>query len=119
MRFESVRRDGALSHTIVQVDTDSNVTPFGRIVHRVTMVDSVRSAQTMQDNLLRLQKAAYQVTLDTGGMFKDKLKVVIDPDESSMPYLAVAEDGWGRCVCRRYATKQEAIDNLERLHDKL
>ena len=71
----------------------------------------------MQDNLLRLQKAAYQVTLDTGGMLKDKLKVVIDPDESSMPYLAVAEDGWGRCVCRRYATKQEAIDNLERLHD--
>lgn len=78
-----------------------------------------RNVQTMQDNLLRLQKAAYQVTLDTGGMFKDKLKVVIDPDESSMPYLAVAEDGWGRCVCRRYATKQEAIDNLERLHDKL
>ena len=37
----------------------------------------------------------------------------------AMPYLAVAEDGWGRCVCRRYATKQEAIDNLERLHDKL
>ena len=91
----------------------------GYSIHRVTMADSARSALTMQDNILRLKKAVYQVTLDTGGMFEDKLKVVLDPDESPMPYLAVAEDGWGRCVCRRYATKQEAIDNLERLHNKL
>lgn len=82
-------------------------------------MDFARGVPSVQDNLLRLQKPIYERKLDTGGMFNDKFKVVLDPDESSVPYLAVAEDGWGRCVCRRYRTLRDAIGNLERLHNKL
>lgn len=35
------------------------------------------------------------------------------------PYFAYAQDGWGRGVGHRYASFDEAKDNLDRLHKKL
>ena len=73
----------------------------------------------MIDAKLRFTKPVYKRRLDVGAMFDDKLLVYLDPDGGDRPYLALAQDGWGRGVGRRYSTFDEAKSNLNRLHEKL
>ena len=70
----------------------------------------------MIDAKLRFTKLVYKRRLDVGAMFDDVLSVHVDPDDAKKPYLAQARDGWGRGVCRRYETLEEAKGNLDRLH---
>lgn len=73
----------------------------------------------MHNSVLRFTSPVYSRRIDTGGMFADKLSVHLDPDGGPNPYLAHAQDGWGRGVARRYPTLEEAKANLDRLHKKL
>ena len=68
---------------------------------------------------LRITKPIYLRKINTGGMFPDKVSIHLDPDGGDYPYFAYAQDGWGRGVGRRYASIDEAKENLDRLHKML
>ena len=70
----------------------------------------------MIDARLRLTEPVYKASIDVGAMFNDVLSVHLDPDGGKNPYLAQARDGWGRGVCRRHVTLDDAKSDLNRLH---
>jgi hypothetical protein len=73
----------------------------------------------MDDMQIRLTEPIYEERIDSGGMFDDRLLVYVFTDGEAKPYLALAQDGWGRGVGNRYSTLEEAKSNLNRLHEKL
>lgn len=73
----------------------------------------------MINEKLRMTPPTWSQEVDDGGMFPSRLSVHEDPDGGSLPFLAVARNGWGGGGNARRATLQEAIAYAETLHEKL